>query len=72
MGVSLVIHPLNPYVPTTHMNVRFFNAAGQGEKPVWWFGGGFDLTPYYPFMDDVVHWHQQARASCTGFGSPPL
>ncbi len=66
VGVSLVLHPRNPYVPTTHANFRFFT-AGQ-RKPVWWFGGGFDLTPYYPFHDDVVHWHRVARAACEPFG----
>jgi coproporphyrinogen III oxidase len=60
MGVSLVLHPRNPYVPTTHMNVRFFTATGEGE-PVWWFGGGFDLTPYYPFHEDALHWHRTAQ-----------
>ena len=66
VGVSLVLHPRNPYVPTTHANFRFFSA---GEKnPVWWFGGGYDLTPYYPFLEDVVHWHETARAACTPFG----
>jgi len=66
VGVSLVLHPENPYVPTTHANFRFFSA---GEKnPVWWFGGGFDLTPYYPFREDVVHWHQAAKAACDPFG----
>ncbi len=66
VGVSLVLHPVNPYVPTTHANFRFFSA---GEKnPVWWFGGGFDLTPYYPFREDVVHWHQAAKAACDPFG----
>lgn len=70
LGVSLVIHPRNPYVPTAHMNVRFFTAASashQGEaieNPVWWFGGGFDLTPYYGFEEDCVHWHRTARAAC--------
>ena len=64
MGVSLVIHPLNPYVPTSHCNVRFFIAEKDGTEPVWWFGGGFDLTPYYPFMEDAVHWHQTAKAAC--------
>ncbi len=64
MGVSLVIHPLNPYVPTSHCNVRFFIAEKDGSAPVWWFGGGFDLTPYYPFMEDAVHWHQIAKAAC--------
>ncbi len=67
VGVSLVLHPHNPYVPTTHANFRFFTA---GEKnPVWWFGGGFDLTPCYPFRDDVVHWHQSAKAACDPFGA---
>ena len=64
MGVSLVIHPLNPYVPTSHCNVRFFIAEKAGSAPVWWFGGGFDLTPYYPFMEDAVHWHQTAKNAC--------
>lgn len=66
VGVSLVIHPQNPYVPTTHANFRFFSAGE--DNPVWWFGGGFDLTPYYPFREDIVHWHQQAKASCDPFG----
>ncbi len=66
VGVSLVLHPRNPYVPTTHANFRFFSA---GEKnPVWWFGGGFDLTPYYPFHEDVLHWHETAKAACDPFG----
>ncbi len=69
MGVSLVIHPHNPYVPTSHANVRFFIAEKEGEAPIWWFGGGFDLTPYYPFEDDVVHWHRVARDACQPFGS---
>jgi coproporphyrinogen III oxidase len=69
LGVSLVIHPLNPYVPTSHANVRFFLAEKDGEAPVWWFGGGFDLTPYYPFEEDAVHWHQTAREACTPFGA---
>ncbi|MXR70238.1 oxygen-dependent coproporphyrinogen oxidase [Shewanella sp. JBTF-M18] len=68
MGVSLVIHPNNPYVPTTHANVRFFIAEKEGSDPVWWFGGGFDLTPYYPFEEDVVTWHQSAKALCEPFG----
>ena len=68
MGVSLVIHPNNPYVPTSHANVRFFCAEKAGEDPVWWFGGGFDLTPYYGFDEDCVHWHQTARAACEAFG----
>ncbi|QIZ78190.1 oxygen-dependent coproporphyrinogen oxidase [Ferrimonas lipolytica] len=68
MGVSLVIHPNNPYVPTSHANVRFFVAEKEGEQPVWWFGGGFDLTPFYPFDDDVRHWHQVASDLCASFG----
>lgn len=68
MGVSLVIHPSNPYVPTSHANVRFFIAEKEGEEPIWWFGGGFDLTPYYPFKDDVVRWHRVAREGCEPFG----
>ena len=67
-GVSLVIHPKNPYVPTSHANVRFFIAEKEGEEPVWWFGGGFDLTPFYPFREDVVHWHQVAHDACSPFG----
>jgi len=67
VGVSLVIHPQNPYVPTTHANFRFFS-AGDGNDTVWWFGGGFDLTPYYAFEEDVVHWHQTAKAACDPFG----
>ncbi len=66
VGVSLVLHPRNPYIPTTHANFRFFSAGE--DKPIWWFGGGFDLTPYYPFMDDVLHWHQAAKAACDPFG----
>ncbi|MGB5261203.1 MAG: oxygen-dependent coproporphyrinogen oxidase [Gammaproteobacteria bacterium] len=68
MGVSLVLHPHNPYIPTTHANVRFFFAAKEGADPVWWFGGGFDLTPYYGFREDAVHWHIIAREACTPFG----
>jgi coproporphyrinogen III oxidase len=68
VGVSLVLHPHNPYVPTTHANVRFFIAEKAGEEPVWWFGGGFDLTPFYPFHDDVVHWHEVANKLCQPFG----
>lgn len=64
VGVSLVIHPLNPYVPTTHANYRFFIAGDNA----WWFGGGFDLTPYYPFEEDIVHWHRTAKAACDPFG----
>ena len=66
VGISLVLHPHNPYVPTTHANFRFFTAGER--KPVWWFGGGFDLTPYYPFHEDIVHWHETARATCAPFG----
>ncbi len=68
MGVSLVIHPNNPYVPTSHANVRFFVAEKEGEPAVWWFGGGFDLTPYYGFDEDVIHWHSTAREACQPFG----
>lgn len=68
MGVSLVIHPHNPYVPTSHANVRFFIAEKEGEAPIWWFGGGYDLTPYYGNQDDVIHWHQTAKAACEPFG----
>ncbi len=69
MGVSLVMHPHNPYVPTSHLNVRFFMAEKPGAEPVWWFGGGFDLTPYYGFEEDARHWHQVARAACQPFGA---
>lgn len=68
MGVSLVIHPNNPFVPTSHANVRFFIAEKEGMDPVWWFGGGYDLTPYYGFDEDCVHWHQTAKAACDPFG----
>lgn len=68
-GVSLVLHPKNPYVPTTHANVRYFEAGKPGVAPVWWFGGGFDLTPFYPFDEDVVHWHTVARDLCEPFGA---
>ncbi|MFM4826575.1 oxygen-dependent coproporphyrinogen oxidase [Aeromonas bivalvium] len=68
MGVSLVIHPHNPYVPTSHANVRFFIAEKEGEDPIWWFGGGFDLTPFYPFEQDVRHWHSVAHELCQPFG----
>jgi coproporphyrinogen III oxidase len=69
MGVSLVIHPRNPMVPTTHANVRFLIAEKEGEPAVWWFGGGFDLTPYYGNREDCVHWHQQSLAACAPFGA---
>lgn len=68
MGVSLVCHPLNPHVPTTHMNVRFFYAEPKDGDPIWWFGGGFDLTPYYGYKEDAVHWHQTAQQACIPFG----
>lgn len=68
MGVSLVIHPNNPHVPTSHANVRFFIAEKEGETPIWWFGGGYDLTPYYGNEDDVKHWHSEAKAACEPFG----
>lgn len=67
-GVSLVIHPHNPYIPTTHMNVRFFIAEKEGADPVWWFGGGYDLTPFYPFEQDIKHWHQTAKDVCDQYG----
>ena len=69
MGVSLVIHPLNPYAPTTHMNVRFLIATLPEGAPVAWFGGGMDLTPYYGFIDDAAHWHNEAKAACDPFGA---
>jgi len=68
MGVSLVIHPRNPYMPTSHANVRLFVAEKEGEEPVWWFGGGYDLTPYYGFEEDCRHWHQTAKNACEPFG----
>ena len=68
LGVSLVIHPNNPFIPTSHANVRFFVAEKPGEDPIWWFGGGFDLTPYYGFEEDCKHWHSVARDACTPFG----
>lgn len=69
MGVSLVIHPHNPYVPTSHANVRFIVAEKEGEEPVWWFGGGLDLTPVYLFEEDAIHWHTIAKAACDPFGN---
>ena len=68
MGVSLVIHPRNPYVPTSHANVRLFVAYKEGQDPVWWFGGGYDLTPFYPFEEDCRSWHQVAANACAPFG----
>lgn len=69
LGVSLVIHPHNPFVPTSHANVRLFVAEKEGQAPIWWFGGGFDLTPYYGFEEDCVHWHQIAKQACEPFGA---
>lgn len=69
LGVSLVIHPANPMVPTSHANVRFFIAEKEGEEPIWWFGGGYDLTPYYGYEEDCVHWHQTAKKACDPFGA---
>ncbi|HEY7987181.1 MAG TPA: oxygen-dependent coproporphyrinogen oxidase [Methylophilaceae bacterium] len=68
-GLSLVLHPRNPYAPTVHMNVRFFMAKKAGEEPVWWFGGGMDLTPYYGFEDDAIHFHRTCRDALTPFGA---
>jgi coproporphyrinogen III oxidase len=68
LGVSLVLHPDNPYIPTTHANLRFFMAEEKGKEPIWWFGGGFDLTPYYGFDEDAIHWHQTAKKACSPFG----
>ncbi len=68
MGVSLVMHPSNPFVPTSHMNVRFFVAEKANHDPVWWFGGGFDMTPYYGFEEDCIHWHQTAKKACEPLG----
>ena len=68
MGVSLVIHPHNPHIPTSHANVRFFIAEKEGAEPVWWFGGGFDLTPFYPEEEDCRHWHQVSHDLCAPFG----
>jgi coproporphyrinogen III oxidase len=67
MGVSLVIHPINPYVPTSHMNVRFFIAEKEGKESVWWFGGGYDLTPYYGNREDCINWHRTAKNACDNF-----
>ncbi|TKI03223.1 oxygen-dependent coproporphyrinogen oxidase [Martelella alba] len=68
LGVSLVVHPENPYIPTSHANVRFFMAEKPDAEPVWWFGGGFDLTPFYGFVEDALHWHRTARNLCRPFG----
>jgi coproporphyrinogen III oxidase len=69
LGVSLVLHPRNPYAPTVHMNVRFLVAEKSGAEPVWWFGGGMDLTPYYAFAEDAVHFHRTCRAALAPFGA---
>ena len=69
VSVSLITHPANPYAPTSHMNVRYFGAHADGEEPIWWFGGGFDLTPYYGFDEDAVHWHATARDALAPFGA---
>jgi coproporphyrinogen III oxidase len=69
MGVSMIIHPVNPYMPTSHANVRFIVAEKPNAEPIWWFGGGFDLTPYYGFDKDCEHWHQTAKAACDPFGA---
>ena len=68
LGVSIVIHPINPYVPTSHANFRFFIATKEHAEPIWWFGGGFDLTPYYGFVEDCAYWHNMAKAACDDFG----
>ena len=68
MGVSGVLHPLNPFVPTAHFNVRFFMAEKEGSDPLWWFGGGLDLTPYYGFVEDAEHWHRISKQACDPFG----
>jgi len=68
LSLSLIVHPRNPHAPTSHMNVRFFLATREGEAPVWWFGGGFDLTPYYGYEEDARHWHRTAREACEPFG----
>ena len=68
LGVSLVLHPLNPYVPAVHLNVRFFVAEKPEKETIWWFGGGFDLTPFYGFDEDAVHWHMTAKKACLPFG----
>jgi coproporphyrinogen III oxidase len=68
MGVSVVVHPRNPHAPTSHMNVRYFEVYPEKGNPVWWFGGGFDLTPYYPEWEDILFWHNTAREACLPFG----
>lgn len=68
LGVSVVIHPTNPYAPSSHFNVRFIVVENSQNKPYWWFGGGFDLTPYYGFVEDCMYWHRTAKAACEPFG----
>lgn len=68
MGLSIIVHPRNPYAPTSHFNLRFFTAKKSSSDPVWWFGGGFDLTPYYGFIEDCIHWHNTAKQACQPFG----
>ncbi|MBT7543332.1 MAG: oxygen-dependent coproporphyrinogen oxidase [Gammaproteobacteria bacterium] len=68
MGVSVVCHPKNPHVPTVHLNVRLFIAYRENSPPIWWFGGGFDMTPYYGYEEDAVHWHKTAKEICSPFG----
>ncbi|MDQ5883922.1 MAG: coproporphyrinogen oxidase [Pseudomonadota bacterium] len=67
LGVSIVFHPKNPFVPTTHANIRFFIAYDDNQNPIWWFGGGFDLTPFYPFEEDCIAWHKHAKNACHPF-----
>jgi coproporphyrinogen III oxidase len=68
LGVSVVVHPFNPFIPTAHANVRFIVAEKDGADPIWWFGGGFDMTPYYGFKEDCEHWHRMAKAACESWG----
>ena len=68
MGVSVVCHPKNPHIPTAHLNVRLFIAYNKNSNPVWWFGGGFDMTPYYGYEEDAIHWHKTANEVCSPFG----
>ena len=68
VAISLIVHPQNPYVPTTHANLRFFQIGDDTSSGNWWFGGGFDLTPYYPFLEDIIHWHQMSKNACEPFG----
>jgi len=68
VSISLIVHPVNPYVPTCHANFRFFIAGQDRADPIWWFGGGYDLTPYYGFDEDAIHWHRAAQEACVAFG----